>query len=135
MYNFQGLPSDRILQGTFEGWWLAGEDGRAGHSYILFEEWDRWFRDAGLSGCISITVDYEHPYPWMANIITKPAIHYSSPRKVTLLHNSKKSSLIAEVEHVLRERRVEFDSCEWSQEPRIDQDIISFMNLEEKTLL
>lgn len=71
----------------------------------------------------------------MANIITKPAAQYSSPQKVTLLHNSKKNSFVVEVENVLRERRIEFDSCEWGQEPRMDQDIISFMDLGEKPLL
>lgn len=71
----------------------------------------------------------------MANIIAKPAIKYSSPQKVTLLQSSKKNSLVAEVENVLRGRGIEFDSCEWGQEPPVDQDIISFMDLGEKPLL
>ena len=135
MYIVQSLPNDRILQGTFEGWWLAEEDGRADHPYVSPEGWDRRLRDAGFSGCDSVTADYEKPYTWMANIITKPAIQYSSSQKVTLLHNSKKSEFVAEVESVLRERRIEFDSCEWGQEPRVDQDIISFVDLGEKPLL
>ena len=71
----------------------------------------------------------------MVNIIAKPAIQYSSPPNVTLLHNSKKNSLVVEVENVLRERGIEFDSCEWGQEPHVNQDIISFMDLGEKPLL
>lgn len=135
MHIFKNLPTDRILQGTFEGWWLGEEDGRADHPYISPEEWDRRLRDAGFSGCDSVTADYEQPYTWMANIIAKPAIQYSSPQKVTLLHSSKKNSFVAEVENVLRERGIEFDSCEWGQEPRVDQDIISFLDLGEKPLL
>lgn len=135
MHIFKNFPTDRILQGTFEGWWLAEEDGRADHPYISPEEWDRRLRDAGFSGCDSVTADYERPYTWMANIIAKPAIQYSSPQKVTLLHSSKKNSFIAEVENLLRERGIDFDSCEWGQEPRMDQDIISFMDLGEKPLL
>ena len=71
----------------------------------------------------------------MANIIAKPAIKCSSPQKVTLLQSSIRSSLVAGVENVLRERGIDFDSCEWGQEPPVDQDIISFMDLGEKPLL
>lgn len=129
MYVFQSLTNDRILQGTFEGWWLAKEDNKADHPYLSPEEWDRRLRDAESPGCDLVIVDYEQPYTWMANIITKPAIQYSSPQKVTLPHNSKKNSFIAGLEILLRERRIEFDSYEWGQEPRMDQDIISFMDL------
>ncbi|KAH8596055.1 putative polyketide synthase [Bisporella sp. PMI_857] len=52
-----------------------------------------------FSGCSSVTTDYEHPYTWMANIIAKPAIQYSSLQKVTLLHSSKKNSYVAEVKN------------------------------------
>ena len=71
----------------------------------------------------------------MANIIAKPAVQYPSPRKVTLLHGSKKDSLFTEVEHTLRTRGIEFESCEWGQELPEDQDIISFLDLAEKPLL
>lgn len=132
---FQRLLTDCVLQGTFEGWWLAEEDGRPGHPYISSEEWDKRLRDAGFSGCDSVTVDYEQPYTWMANIIAKPAIQYPGPQRVTLLHSSKKNSFVVEVENVLRERAIEFDLCEWGQQPREDQDIISFIDLEERPLL
>lgn len=71
----------------------------------------------------------------MANIIAKPTVQYSSPQKVTLLQSSEKNLLVAEVENVLRERGIEFDLCEWGQEPPPDQDIISFVDLREKPLL
>lgn len=135
MHIVKNLPTDCTLQGTFEGWWLAEKDGRADHPYLSPEEWDRRLRDAGFSGCDSVTADYEQPYTWMANIIAKPTIQYSSPQKVTLLHSSKKNSFVAEVENVLQERDIEFDLCEWGQEPCVDQDIISFMDLGEKPLL
>ena len=71
----------------------------------------------------------------MANIIAKPAIKYSSPQKVTLLQSFKGNSFVTGVENVLRERGIDFDSCEWGQEPPVDQDIISFIDLGEKPLL
>lgn len=73
---------------------------------------------------------------WMANIIAKPAVQYSIPQKVTLLHGSQKTPFITEVEKILLERGVESESCEWGvQEPVEDQDIISFLDLGEKPLL
>jgi len=71
----------------------------------------------------------------MANIIAKPAMKDPNPQKVTLLQSATKNSLVAEVENVLRDRGIEFDLCEWGQEPPADQDIISFMDLGEKPLL
>lgn len=71
----------------------------------------------------------------MTNIIAKPAIQCSSPQKVTLLHSPQKGPFVAEVENVLRERSIEFDLCEWGQEPHIDQDIISFVDLGENPIL
>ena len=128
-------PTDRVLQGPFTGWWLAEEDGRGHCPYISPEEWDRRLRDAGFSGCDSVTLDYEPPYVWMANIIAKPAIKNQSPQKVTLLQSSKGNSFVTGVENVLRERGIDFDSCEWGQEPPVDQDIISFIDLGKKPLL
>lgn len=53
-----------------------------------------------------------------------------------MLHqSSEKNSLVAEVENVLGALGVEFDVCEWGQEPPKDQDIISFVDLGEKPLL
>lgn len=121
--------------GTFEGWWLAEEDARVHHPYVSPEEWDKRLKGAGFQGCDSVTYDYEQPYTWMANIIAKPAVQYSSPRKVTLLHRAKKDSLFTEVEYTLRKRGIEFESCEWGQEVPEDQDIISFLDLAEKPLL
>lgn len=121
--------------GTFEGWWLAEEDARVHHPYVSPEEWDKRLKGAGFQGCDSVTYDYEQPYTWMANIIAKPAVQYSSPRKVTLLHRAKKDSLFTEVEYTLRKRGIEFESCEWGQEVPEDQDIISFLDLVEKPLL
>lgn len=70
----------------------------------------------------------------MANIIAKPAVE-DFPQKVTLLHGAEKISFVTEVENVLSNLGVEFDVCEWGQEPPADQDIISFMDLGKKPLL
>lgn len=71
----------------------------------------------------------------MANIIAKPDNKYSSPQKVTLLHSTEKTLLVADVQNVLQERGIEYDSCEWGQDPPMDQDIISFMDLGDEPLL
>ena len=123
------------VTGPFAGWWLAEEDGRADRPFVSPDEWDKRLRGAGFSGCASVTLDYEAPYTWIANIIAKPVVEKSVSQRVTLLQTSTTSSLVSEVEGVLRDRGVEFDLCEWGQELPTDQNIISFMDLEEKPLL
>lgn len=128
-------PSDLFLQGPFSGWWLGEEDGRVESPCITPDEWDRRLRDAGFSGCDSVTLDYEPPYIYMANIIAKPALKPQVAQKITLLQRSKGHPLVAEVERVLRERGIESETCVWDQQPPADQDIISFIDIGEKPLL
>lgn len=123
------------VMGPFDGWWLSEEDGRVGSPFISPEEWDRRLRLAGFSGCDSVNVDYEPPYIYMANIIAKPALKVQGSEKITLLYNQDKGSFVAEVENVLRAQEIEFELCEWGQEPPADQDIISFVDLGNKPLL
>ena len=124
-----------FVTGPFSGWWLAEKDGRADGPFVTPEEWDRRLRGAGFAGCDSVLPDFEAPYTWMANIIAKPAVEESSQPKVTLLQGPTKASLVSEVEYVLRGRGIDFDTCKWGQKPPVDQDIISFVDLGEKSLL
>ncbi|KAJ4302895.1 Mycolipanoate synthase [Kalmusia sp. IMI 367209] len=120
--------------GPFEGWWLS-QDDRTDSPFLEPGEWDKRLRNAGFSGCDSVTLDYEKPYTWVANIVAKPAIKEPIRQKVTLLQSSEKTQFIAKVEDALRAQGIEFDSCKWGQEPPPDQDIISFLDLGHSTLL
>jgi hypothetical protein len=70
----------------------------------------------------------------MANIIAKPNLKLQAPQKITLLHTSR-NGFVMQVEKVLHTQGIEFELCEWGQEPPADQDIISFVDLGEKPLL
>ena len=98
-------------------------------------EWDERLRIAGFAGCDSVTVDYEEPYTYSANIIAKPAVEYPSPRKVTLLRGPHISSLILDVENLLLAQGVQVEHCEWGKGCPADQDLISFLDLEGPPLL
>jgi hypothetical protein len=70
----------------------------------------------------------------MANIIAKPTLKLQASQKITLLHTSR-NGFVMQVEKVLHTQGIEFELCEWGQEPPADQDIISFVDLGEKPLL
>ncbi|KAF2259662.1 putative polyketide synthase [Lojkania enalia] len=123
----------QFVIGAFEGWWLQS-DGRD-TPFLEPAEWDKRLRDAGLSGCDSVIVDYEKPYTWVANIVAKPAIKESAPRKITLLQGIEKTDFVTKVEDVFRAQGIAFDSVQWGDDPPADQDIISFVDLGNRTLL
>ncbi|KAH8802447.1 putative polyketide synthase [Xylogone sp. PMI_703] len=123
-----------FLMGPFSGWWEGENDGRVDSPFIDPAEWDKRLRLAGFNGCDSITIDFEAPYTYQANIVAKPALKARDPQKITLLRGSDIPPLIAEVEDMLRERGIEFEQCKWGQQLPTDQDIISFMDLGTKPL-
>jgi len=119
--------------GAFEGWWLQS-DGRDA-PFIEPSEWDKRLRDAGFSGCDSVTVDFEKPYTYMAYMVARPVVEEPAPQKVTLLQGAQKTDFVTKVEEVLQKQGIAFDSIEWGEEPPADQDIISFVDLGNNVLL
>ena len=123
----------QFVIGAFEGWWLQS-DGRD-TPFIEPAEWDKRLRDAGFSGCDSVTIDYEKPYTWVANIVAKPVLKDPAPQKITLLYGTEKADFVSKVEDVLRNQNIAFDLVQWGQDLPADQDIISFVDLGAQTLL
>ena len=123
--------------GLFVGWWLGEADGRAEAPYLPAEEWDKKLRAAGFNGCEAVTFDNERPYNVNANIVSRPAVDFEYPKRITLLSGlSRIHPLAMQVERLLQENGYDSQHCQWGsgEAPVPDQDLISFVDLDQPLL-
>ncbi|KAL8793204.1 MAG: hypothetical protein Q9195_004234 [Heterodermia aff. obscurata] len=122
------------IMGLFVGWWLGEADGRVDAPYLPAEEWDKKLRAAGFNGCEAVTFDNERPYNVNTNIVSRPAVYFEYPKKITLLSGSSRVHPLAmQVEKLLQEQGYSSQHCQWGGEvPVSDQDLISFVDLDQQ---
>ncbi|KAH8592110.1 putative polyketide synthase [Bisporella sp. PMI_857] len=118
-----------FIMGMFSGWWEGDADGRFGGPFISPQEWDTRLRRAGFDGCDSVTYDHAPPYQVNANIIARPAVDHILTKKVTLLPSSEPHPFEKEAESRLRDAGYVIDHYLWGQDPPVDQDLISLIDL------
>lgn len=126
------------IMGNFSGWWLGEADGRLDGPLLLPEEWDKKLTAAGFGGCEAVTFDNERPYHINANIIARPASQLESSMHISLLSGPNGVHPLAlQVEKFLRKQGYETKHHQWGidEEPAADQDLISFVDLDESRQL
>lgn len=98
------------------------------------ERWDLELRDAGFSGTDSVVYDDEAPYQMNVNIVSRPVAPIVPRKGVTLLCESEPGLLARKAESLLLSRGYHVDVSSIDQPPRVDQDIISLLDLGEPFL-
>lgn len=120
-----------FVMGGLEGWWLGEADNRASKPYVSPERWDCELKQAGFSGT-DVTV-YDHPAPFAINalMVAAPTCHEKSDvDRVTLLVQSKESTLVQQIANTLSEEGIAIDFCYLNQSPRHEQLVISLLDVD-----
>ncbi|KAI0123372.1 putative polyketide synthase [Xylariales sp. AK1849] len=120
-----------FIMGQFSGWWLGEEDGRFGGPFVSPEVWDVKLREAGFAGIESIAFDNERPYHMNASIIARPAFNIQYPERVTMLLPSQSAGDLAQTtQKLLKEAGYGTDIRVFGEELPVNQDVISFMDVD-----
>ncbi|KNG81092.1 putative polyketide synthase [Aspergillus nomiae NRRL 13137] len=125
--NFMGY-----IMGLFAGWWLGDNDGRESSPLVPPSIWDVRLSEAGFDGIQSVSFDNKLPYYMNANLLAVPAVKRDYPKRTTLLISAKgaPSPLAQAVEASLRESGTETDYRAWGEDVPVDQDLISFIDVD-----
>lgn len=116
------------VMGVLPGWWLGAADGRILEPYISADRWDQELRATGFAGIDACNYDgYLNN-----NIIARPTVQFSRPRRITLLYSDREGKYKGIVSNALQAGGYEVDllRLEDATSQPLQQDIVSILDLE-----
>ncbi|KAI2833232.1 hypothetical protein CBS133816_597 [Aspergillus niger] len=119
-----------FVMGILPSWWVGENDGRVDEPYIAPEEWHSRLYKAGFTQIEASISDTEPPFRVNATFMARTARQDSVPERVTLLSKGFVGKPAGHVERMLLEMGCKVQHVLWGSTTPIQQDIISFIELE-----
>ncbi|KAI2917996.1 hypothetical protein CBS147320_9062 [Aspergillus niger] len=119
-----------FVMGILPSWWVGENDGRVDEPYIAPEEWHSRLYKAGFTQIEASISDTEPPFRVNATFMARTARQDFVPERVTLLSKGFVGKPARHVERMLLEMRCKVQHVLWGSTTPIQQDIISFIELE-----
>ncbi|GKZ77685.1 type I Iterative Polyketide synthase (PKS) [Aspergillus niger] len=119
-----------FVMGILPSWWVGENDGRVDEPYIAPEEWHSRLYKAGFTQIEASISDTEPPFRVNATFMARTARQDFVPERVTLLSKGFVGKPARHVERMLLEMGCKVQHVLWGSTTPIQQDIISFIELE-----